>query len=251
MNIRAACHVHSDWSYDGSWTLAQLADLFRRYKYQVLMITEHDRGFDEERQLAHRAACQRVSGDGLLVVPGIEYSDPTNTNHILVWGNAPFAGQDRPSLEMLRNVKSHDAVAIFAHPTRKAAWQNFEVEWLEYLDGVEIWNRKTDGFAPSVHGLELANQHGLQPYVGIDFHTIRQFCPMAMRLDIDGEVTEQTVLSAIRNRKVQAEAFYHRGDSIEKPWSRQLFRLLELTRKGGAVTLRAIKKSWKSTATTK
>src|ERR1035441_216891 len=94
MRVRAACHIHSDWSYDGKWPLQKLADAFSKKGCQVVMMTEHDRGFDERRRLEHREACRKASTDRILLVPGIEYSDPANCVHTLVWGNVPFVGAD-------------------------------------------------------------------------------------------------------------------------------------------------------------
>ncbi|MEX0746110.1 MAG: hypothetical protein WD118_10960, partial [Phycisphaeraceae bacterium] len=91
-SITAAVHMHSDWSYDGEWPLDRLAACFARRGCRVLLMSEHDRGFDEARWQAYRQACQAASTDRLLLVPGMEYSDPTNTIHILTWGEAPFLG---------------------------------------------------------------------------------------------------------------------------------------------------------------
>src|SRR5271165_2672387 len=93
-SVRTACHVHSDWSYDGQWPLERIAGVFSERGYRVVMMTEHDRGFDETRRQQHREACRNASNDRILIVPGIEYSDPTNTIHMLTWGEVPFIGAD-------------------------------------------------------------------------------------------------------------------------------------------------------------
>src|SRR5258708_3566891 len=147
--IKAACHVHSDWSYDGKWTLPDLAAAFGRRGYRVVMMTEHDRGFSEARRLEHRAACAAASSDELLLLPGIEYSDATNALHVLVWGQVPFLGEEMPTAELLRRVKAAGGVAVLAHPSRRQAWKVFDSGWTDGLLGIEVWNRKTDGWAPS------------------------------------------------------------------------------------------------------
>ena len=96
MEVPAACHVHSDWSYDGKWALPALADEFARRGYRILFMTEHDRGFTEDRRREHRAACAKASSGRILVVPGIEYSDAANIVHVLVWGDVPFLGKTCP-----------------------------------------------------------------------------------------------------------------------------------------------------------
>src|SRR5258708_1224111 len=99
--IKAACHIHSDWSYDGKWPLAELAKEFARRGYGVLMMTEHDRGFSEKRWSEYREACAQASSTDILVVPGIEYSDGANPVHVLTWGAVPFLGENMPTGEML------------------------------------------------------------------------------------------------------------------------------------------------------
>ena len=61
MRIRVACHVHSDWSYDGKWSLPEIAEAFSKRGYRAVMLTEHDQGFDETRRQEHRKACQAAS----------------------------------------------------------------------------------------------------------------------------------------------------------------------------------------------
>ena len=51
MTVKAAFHVHSEWSYDAKLPLADIAALFRRHHFDVVFMCEHDRGFSAERQL--------------------------------------------------------------------------------------------------------------------------------------------------------------------------------------------------------
>ena len=59
MEVLAVCHVHSKWSYDGSWSLEALSANFSRRGCRVLMMTEHDRGFTAARLAEYREACAR------------------------------------------------------------------------------------------------------------------------------------------------------------------------------------------------
>ena len=91
--IRVAAHVHSDWSYDGRWSLERIAQVFGLLGYDAVLLAEHDRGFDAARWKALRAGCARASTERTQLVPGIEYSDPTNAVHVPVWGDIPFLGE--------------------------------------------------------------------------------------------------------------------------------------------------------------
>jgi hypothetical protein len=217
MKVFSVCHVHSKWSYDGSWSLEELAAKFSRRGCRIVMMTEHDRGFTPSRFRDYREACARASSDEILVVPGIEYSDAANRVHVLVWGPVPFLGENLPTTEMLRAVKAADGVAVFAHPSRKLAWQCFEPAWAECLLGIEIWNRKYDGWAPSESSPMLLQSADVVPFVGLDFHTQRQSFPLAMALDLNGGMTEHAVLDCLRARRCSATAF-------GAPLSRDLFR---------------------------
>lgn len=205
--IRAASHVHSDWSYDGKWSLKQLAEAFAERAYRVVLVTEHDKGFDESRRLEHRAACQEASSGKILLVPGIEYSDPSNVLHFLVWGDVPFVGFKAAPEQVLTAVQEYGGVAVFAHPSRKEAWRRFDLSWNEKLLGIEFWNRKTDGWAPSKHSWPLLRMTNAVAFSGLDFHDPRQFFPMATLLEMQSPINEATVLSALKKRRCKSKVF--------------------------------------------
>jgi hypothetical protein len=199
-SIRVACHVHSDWSYDGKWSLHALAAEFGRRGYDALLITDHDRHFSQQRQDEHRRACAEASNNTVLLVPGIEYSDSANRIHVLVWGPVPFPGEGLPTDVLLKHVKAHDGVAVLAHPSRREAWQVYDPRWSDVLTGIEVWNRKSDGWAPSRRALELTIATGAAEFVGIDFHDSRQMFPLALECQAGCGQTEASILTSLRTR---------------------------------------------------
>jgi predicted metal-dependent phosphoesterase TrpH len=207
MELLAACHLHSAWSYDGSWSLEMLAAKFSGRGCRVIMMTEHDRGFSESRLMRYRAACAEVSSSSLLVLPGIEYSDANNCVHILVWGPVPFLGECVSTNDVLEAVKAAGGVAVLAHPSRRAAWKFFDPSWGSRLLGVEVWNRKYDGWAPSQIAHALRQDVNAIPFVGMDFHTHRQSFPLFMALEADGNVTEENILRGLKSRRCYPQAF--------------------------------------------
>jgi hypothetical protein len=234
MEFLATCHVHSDWSYDGSWTLEALSSKFSQRGSRVLMMTEHDRGFSESRFTEYREACTKVSSEKILVVPGIEYSDKANRVHVLVWGNVPFLGENLPTGEMLKMVHDAGGFAVLAHPSRRDAWEIFEPSWANYLLGIEIWNRKYDGWASSKTAPALLRATGAVPFVGLDFHTQRQTFSLSMSLDIPGNVTEETVLESLRTRRCSARAYGFELDQSMIATAMPLLRIAERGRKKAA-----------------
>jgi hypothetical protein len=205
--IRVAPHVHSTWSYDGRWPLESLASAFARRGYDAVLMAEHDRTFDPERWRRYREACAEASAGGALLVPGIEYSDPENRVHVPVWGAEGFLGRDRPTGPLLQQAAAAGGVAVIAHPGRRDAHAVLEPAWLEHARGVEVWNRKYDGWAPGDAGTALAARTGLAPFVGLDFHTARQFFPLALTGPVAGPVTLDGVLTALRAGELRPTVF--------------------------------------------
>jgi hypothetical protein len=229
--IKAACHVHSDWSYDGKWSLPSLAAAFAERGYRVVMMTEHDRGFTEARRLEHRAACAQASSDAMLLLPGIEYSDAANTVHVLVWGPVPFLGEGVPTAALLKEVKATGGVAVLAHPSRREAWKAFDPAWRENLLGIEVWNRKTDGWAPSRNSAALIEGSSLTEFVGLDFHDRNQFFPLALEIACSRSPTGQVVLDCLRTRRFVSTAFDLPLSGSNYGWKLGSLRLAETCRR--------------------
>jgi len=173
------------------------------------MMTEHDRGFTAQRLHQYREACAQASSDDILLVPGIEYSDAANHVHVLVWGPVPFLGEALPTTDMLDKVQATGGVAVLAHPSRKEVWKSFDSAWAPRLLGIETWNRKYDGWAPSRTAPALLKDTGAIPFVGLDFHTQRQSFPLTMMLEVEGAISEEKVVDCLRSRRCQPQAFGH------------------------------------------
>jgi hypothetical protein len=97
---------------------------------------------------------------------------------------------------------------VLAHPGRRDVWTRFTPSWTEQLLGIELWNRKYDGIAPGRSGAKaLRDEPGLVPFVGLDFHTARQFHPLAMLVDVEGRPHEASICTALRAHRCRAIAF--------------------------------------------
>ncbi len=205
-SVRVAAHVHSSWSNDAEWSLDDIAQGFRRRRYDVVLMSEHDQGFDQRRWVDYREACADASTDDILLIPGIEYEDDDNVVHTPVWGaDVPFLGSGRTTLQLLRAARSEGAIGVFAHPWRRNAIDRFRPDWAPLLSAVEIWNRKYDGFAPRRQAYELAETERLSPFVTLDFHTSRQFFPLAMSVTIEARPSSAAVIEAIRAGRCRPE----------------------------------------------
>ena len=208
MIAKAACHVHSHWSHDGKWTLSMLASFFKKMGYSVLFTAEHNQSFDDERWEMYRNACREAGRIGIVIVPGIEYSDLTNTVHVMVWGEkCSYLGPVKSIGTVLEMARELEGVSVVAHPSRRMAWKQIHPSWVPLLLGIEEWNRKVDGVAPSKEGTALLKENqGLEAFVGLDFHRWNQFFPLSMRVQVEGHVCEESVLNALRKRAFSARA---------------------------------------------
>jgi hypothetical protein len=205
-------------------------------------MTEHDRGFTASRLDEYERACAEASSEAVRVVPGIEYSDAANTVHILVWGAHRFFGEALASTDLLQQVAATGAIAVLAHPSRKEAWKQFDPHWGAFLLGMEVWNRKTDGWAPCKTAASLMAGTALLPFVGMDFHTQRQLFPLATELEMQPPVTEAAVLACLRSRRCRATALGRPIDAFLDPgWRRAGLRAAESGRRKAALTLRKLK----------
>lgn len=251
MEYLATCHVHSTWSYDGSWSLEALSEKFRHGGCSVVMMTEHDRGFTKQRLHEYREACARASSNGILLLPGIEYSDAANRVHVLVWGPVPFLGEALPTTEMLDKVQAAGGVAVLAHPSRKDVWRSFDSAWAPGLLGIETWNRKYDGWAPSQTAPALLRDTGAIPFVGLDFHTERQSFPLKMVLEIEGGISEENVVACLRSRRCKPKAFGHPLASRKAEMASPVLTLVESGRRALITIVRNAKKSLRRRASGK
>lgn len=205
-SVRIAAHIHSSWSYDAEWSLQDIARAFRRRRYDVVLMSEHDRGFNQRRWIEYQKACKAASADDILLIPGIEYEDADNVVHTPVWGeNVPFLGSGRPILELLRLAQAEGAVAVLAHPWRRNAISRYQPEWAPLLSAVEVWNRKYDGVAPNRETKKFADREGLAPFVSLDFHTRGQLFPLAMSVSLAGHPSSGLLIEAIRGGRCDAE----------------------------------------------
>jgi hypothetical protein len=240
--LKAACHVHSDWSYDGRWSLERVAAEFARRRYQVLLMAEHDRGFSSERLARYRESCARASSEAILLIPGIEYSDRENMIHVLVWGPVPFLGEGRPTRSLLAAVHAAHGLAVLAHPSRRNVSQHFDFTLIRDLLGIEVWNRKTDGWAPNIAAWNLAEQMRLLPMVGMDFHDQKQLFPLAMEFADGVEAREGALLDSLRNHNCRPLVFGRPLKPTTRGWIGLTLQLAERCRKRAAAVYRSSRK---------
>jgi hypothetical protein len=240
--LRTAAHVHSEWSDDAGWSLDAIARSFRRRGYDVVLMCEHSRGWTARRYDDYVEACAAASQDELLLVPGIEYEDEDNVIHVAVWGRLPFFGPTPDIGQLLGKVSAAEGISVLAHPWRREAWQRYEHSWAEHLTAIEIWNRKYDGWAPNRSAVEMVRRERLREFVSLDFHTRRQFFPLAiaLRVDSDARPEHDAVYSALRAGGFECRAFGRSALHLTQGLQLGGLEMCERLRKPAARQLRRI-----------
>lgn len=207
--MKVVLHAHSTWSYDGHWTLSEIARFFGRLGVDAVMMCDHDTGFDPAQFDAYRADCAASSTPRCTLIPGIEYSCPRNDIHLPTWGLGQFLAEHRPVAETLERVAEAGGATILAHPVRREAWAKFDRGWTPWLSGIELWNRKSDGLSWGARAAELIAETGLPATVGMDFHRARHLYPLTHRFDPPppGADLEAHLVAALRDGRHRPMAF--------------------------------------------
>lgn len=240
--IKVVMHAHSTWSYDGHWSLDDIARVFGGLGIDTVMMSEHDTGFDPLRFSDYRAACASASTRRCRLIPGIEYSSPENDIHILTWGLDRFLQEHQPVIDTLQAVRDAGGVAILAHPARRDAHRKIERAWLPLLSGIEVWNRKTDGLTFGREALRLRKETKLPASVGCDFHRLKHYYPLTNRFEIvDAANLEHELVDALKKGKQQPCAFGKPIFDADGDIHPKLHDRLEATRKGLLAALRPLR----------
>jgi predicted metal-dependent phosphoesterase TrpH len=198
MIARGALHVHTSLSHDGRWSVAEMADFFRRREYQFVCMTEHSQDMNRAKVAQMRRLCDEVSSPDFCVIPGIEYSC-SSMLHIA------GAGCDRPlevsdPARVARSIRDAGGFAMLAHP-RRIDW-NCPSNVVAAVNAIEAWNIGYDGkFLPLPQSLELLDRArkvngGLLAVAGLDIHAAEGFYPASIRLTV-ARVDRVSILAAL------------------------------------------------------
>jgi len=201
--LRLAAHIHSAFSDDCDWELLRISRQLRALGYDGALVCEHDRTMTHAKWRDVMQACDSASQSGFLLIPGIEYQDPTHVLHVPVYGSIPYLGRSRDVEDVIDHAQAYGGISVLAHPARRSAYQRFDEAWCPKLTGIEVWNRKYDGLRPNAWAVDIAREFGLQRFVSLDYHGPRQLFPLAIHVEIPGPVSANAVLEAIRLRGVQ------------------------------------------------
>jgi hypothetical protein len=166
--MRVLAHAHTTWSYDGTLTLADWAELAQTRQVDAVLLTEHEEtGWSEGRYRDYVAACQSATRSDVRLLPGIEFNQ--DGFHVLCYGLKQWPHRPSSVTELAAAVHVQGCWLCLAHPG-KYQWQ-YPDGLLACIDAVEVWNSKWiyDGaLGPHPSSLKLAQEKSL--LVGQDVH---------------------------------------------------------------------------------
>jgi PHP domain len=211
-------HVHSNLSYDGQNTLAEIASVAKRRGYRFVGITEHSDTFDQNKMAHLVDECERRSDASLLMVPGLEFTCDHNL-HLLALGIEHYTHVTNPAL-VARFVKAQGGLAILSHPSRYGYQIPSGLEML--LDGIEVWNAGYDGrFIPNDRSIRLwkslhARNNSLRAFGSQDLHTIGDDSHVRVSVRCD-QLTRDGILKSLKDGDFVISNSYVRLRSDSSP----------------------------------
>lgn len=245
MFARGALHVHSRLSHDGTLTIPELAQLYRRKGYQFLAMGEHAEDLDEAKAKRLREESTENSNETFCVVPGIEFAGNQDT-HIVGVGAACLIHEMDP-LGVIRGIHAQNGLAVLAHPKR-IGW-TCAPEILQAVNAAEIWNVGYDGkYLPSPKALSaFVQMQKINPKLlavaSHDFHRIASFYDVGIEMEVS-ELSPKAILQNLREGSYRIRSRWFQTDSkarvsrVKIAFMRQLSEQLGRARRARSFLLR-------------
>jgi len=199
---RGLFHVHTSHSFDGESSLEELVRFCRRTGFDFICVTDHADLMDEESVRRIVRDCEAHSGDGVEVIPGLEYAFPHDEGvHLLCVGIREPVRNKRIATAV-DEVRHKGALAIVAHPSRNGYRIPEEIE--SAIDGIEVWNAAYDSrYLPDTGSLELwksvrRRNPRVMAYTGLDMHDVRRFRELFLELHREMPACGTDVIEELR-----------------------------------------------------
>jgi hypothetical protein len=110
------------------------------------------------------------------------------------------------------------------------------------LSAAEIWNRKYDGIAPRPEAVRFAADQGLGSFASLDYHSAKQFFPLAMTVELSAPATAPAPIEAIREGRCQPKLFAWAVDRFTAGPPASALRMMEHVRRSVARSARRVER---------
>jgi hypothetical protein len=245
MRVRGALHVHSKLSHDGTLTIRELVQFYRRNGYQFLAMGEHAEDLDETKVKRLYDESVESSNETFCVIPGIEFAGDKGI-HIVGLGAVGLI-QEMDPLGVIHGIHAQNGLAVLAHPKR-IGWA-CAPEILCAVDAAEVWNVGYDGkFLPSSKALSaLGQMQQINPKLlavaSHDLHRIASFYDVGIEMEVS-ELSPEAILQNLQKGSYRIRSRWFQTDSkarvsrVKIAFMRQLSEQLGRIRRARSFFLR-------------
>lgn len=221
--MRVLAHAHTNWSYDGLLTPAEVGRLAARRGFGAVLVSDHAETLNAERFARLVEACRDVSD--AMVIPGIERS--FDGYHVCAFGLSEWVQNDDVT-GWADAARSLGALVSCAHPIR---YHHRVPNWiLEAVDLVEVWNaqrRYNGAVAPDPRSWRLLSPRHV-PIASQDAHRPRDFNTVG--IDIADVTGPHEVLEEIRAGRLYLSGRLVRVDDAPSGMRGAAFTALQVVR---------------------
>jgi len=210
--LRGLFHVHTDHSFDGKSSLEELVRFCRERRFAFVCVTEHADLMDGDSVRRVVRDCDAHSGDGVMVIPGLEYVFPQDEGvHLLCVGIRERVQEKRIARAVVE-VGRRGGLAIVAHPSRNG--YRIPEEVIPSIDGIEVWNAAYDSrYIPDAGSIDLLKSvrrrnSRVMAYTGLDMHDVMRFRDVFLELNRVIPARETDVIEELRQGRFLGKGRY-------------------------------------------
>lgn len=215
--LKGAIHLHTNLSHDGTISIEQLAAFLKSKGYNFIAITEHSYDVDNNamQYLSNKAIS--LSSDDFTIIPGIEFRCHDDID-IMGLGVIQMCEHESPQ-KVIAHIHNCRGVAVWAHPSFRD--YPFERQWLEKLDGAEIWNQIHDSrFIPHSRSIKrfnnlLKGNSNLKAFCGLDMHTKNSYYFVSTTVSVHNN-DQMEILAALRGGSFKTQSRFFNFDANER-----------------------------------
>lgn len=203
MSTKGVLHVHTRFS-DGDESLDRVIEVIRSAGMRFAAVSDHAEVFDDRRMEDYLQACEALSDQSFLVIPGLEFALKGGTIHILGYGirrRVRFSTME----ELVDGIHQAGGLAVLAHPP--AGSINLIGSIKTKLDGIEVWNGRYDGtVAPRASSFQLLRRiRAVNPraaaFCGVDLHQLKQARKLVYMDVQSDQVDTDSILSSLQGSR--------------------------------------------------
>jgi len=216
--FRGLIHIHTTFSYDGTFSLPDLVNLVKNKGYDFILLSEHAEDFDVKKMQNFVDECTKYTNQDFLIIPGLEFNIKDEI-HILGIGIEKFIQERDPEI-LIQKIHENDGLAILAHTADYK--KRIPYTQLKDVDFIEIWNpRYGESIAPSIKSINILNEFRKikKTYCasgGLDLHKPRDLVPLH-QIVFSERLTQKDILASLKRGEFTTTNGFIELPSLKEP----------------------------------